>query len=115
MNNWSLACISCSGCRSGSRPRVLSPLHYTQHVALLLLPASRNVSHQVSFSPLGFLVWPNPSQGGNTIDLPPWKKGWHRSMAPQYARRHFIQQQGAAQVCGLTLCSAAPWIEIFLQ
>ena len=58
---------------------------------------------------------PTPHKGGNTIELPPWKKGWHRPMAPQYARHHFMQQQGAAQVCGLTLCSAVSWIDIFLQ
>ena len=32
-----------------------------------------------------------PHKGGNTIELPPWKKGWHRPMAPQYARPHFMR------------------------
>ena len=81
----------------------------------------RHLQHQSTFQKLKHIVTflvcsaPNPHKGGNTIELPPWKKGWHRPMAPQYARRHFMQQQGAAQVCGPTLCSAAPWIEIFLQ
>ena len=35
-----------------------------------------------------------PYKGGNTTELPPWKKGRHRPMAPQYVRRHFMQQQG---------------------
>ena len=32
-----------------------------------------------------------PHKGGNTIELPPWKKGWHRPVAPQYARPHFMR------------------------
>ena len=32
-----------------------------------------------------------PHKGGNTIELPPWKKGWHRPVAPQYARPHFME------------------------
>ena len=37
---------------------------------------------------------PSPHKGGNTIELPPWKKGWHRRglrmcVAPLCAVPHF--------------------------
>ena len=34
---------------------------------------------------------PTPHKGGNTLELPPWKKGWHRPVTPQYAMPHFMR------------------------
>ena len=37
------------------------------------------------------IFFPTPHKEGNTVELPPWKKGWHRPMAPQYAMPHFMR------------------------
>ena len=42
--------------------------------------------------------YPTPHKGGNTIELPPWKKGWHRPVAPQYVRPHFMQRRSPPDI-----------------
>ena len=56
-----------------------------------------------------------PHKGGNTVELPPWKKGWHRPVAPQYARPDFMRCRSPPgtglwphNMWGPTLCGAAP-------
>ena len=58
---------------------------------------------------------PTPHKGGNTVELPPWKKGWHRPVAPQYARPDFMRCRSPPgtglwphNMWGPTLCGAAP-------
>ena len=61
------------------------------------------------------VVQPTPHKGGNTVELPPWKKGWHRPVAPQYARPDFMRCRSPPgtglwphNMWGPTLCGAAP-------
>ena len=55
-------------------------------------PSSHKLGQtQAPAAPTTQLFLPTPHKRGNTVELPPWKKGWHQPAAPQYATHHFMR------------------------